>query len=173
MENIQAGRKSHFFTLSHSVSASRVYYLLGILRNSYGIYSILTSMGSMPFENIKRSLLCFHPMWTAILPGPAHLPSDYNIGDQLNPRRLSGPVDSCLTHINGHFRIPAPMQCGWPSCHGICLRRRSGDRDAGSVASACATSLTGKKLSPDPRAVPGPGATSTGNYNTAAFPGSQ
>ena len=132
-----------------------------------------TSMGSMPLKIIKGSLLYFHPMWTAILPGPADLPSDYNIGDQLNPRRLSGPVDSCLTHINGHFRIPAPMQCGWPSCHGICLRRRSGDRDAGSVASACATSLTGKKLSPDPRAVPGPGATSTGNYNTAAFPGSQ
>ena len=70
-------------------------------------------------------------------------------------------------------------QCGWPSCHPAmtclshphpCPRRRSGDCDARSLPSACASSPPGKSLAP---ILARPGPTSTGNYNTAAFPGSQ
>ena len=61
-----------------------------------------------------------------------------------------------------HFEIPAPMwvpailpwhaQATHP-----CPRRHSGDRDAGSVASACASSSPGKSLAPILARCPGRG----------------
>ena len=75
-----------------------------------------------------------------------------------------------------------PQGGGQPSCHAMLrppiLPLPSLAATAETVTRApslrpAPLPLTGKKLSPDPRAVPGPGATSTGNYNSALFPGSQ